>query len=183
MNIVTTPMCRKVVELGGIKEYNLNKHPSSDDGDFAIVLSESQTDLDSLKLNLNTFDEIINSIIEVSKLTDHTQTKNEVIDNIKDYKLMSEWFQDKSKFDKVKEENHNIRVKVLSNFLKDIVLDLNFNICDDDFDFLIYPDYMEDIQNSGDYKLIKIPSHHNVPEDPIERAELRYSILLNIDIL
>lgn len=183
MKIVTTPMCRKVVELGGISDYVVNKHPSSKDGDFAILLSESGTDIDSLPLKLNTFDEILDSIIEVSNLTSKPLSKDEVIDKIMDYNLIYEWFTNTGKFSQLKGENHNINVKVLSNFLKEIVEDMNFNIDDSNFDYLIYPDYMEDIEESSDYKLVKIPSHHNVPEDPIERAELRYSILLNIDLL
>ena len=183
MKIVTTPMCRKVVELGGISDYVVNKHPSSKDGDFAILLSESGTDIDSLPLKLNTFNEILESIIEVSNLTSKPLSKDEVIDKIRDYNLIYEWFTNTSKFSQLREENHNINVKVLSNFLKEIVEDMNFNIDDSDFDYLIYPDYMEDIEENSDYKLVKIPSHHNVPEDPIERAELRYSILLNIGLL
>ena len=40
MIVVTTPMCRQIVEWAGLKDFKVNKHPDKEDGDFAILLSE-----------------------------------------------------------------------------------------------------------------------------------------------
>lgn len=42
MKIVTTPMCEEIVKLVGISDYAVNKHPTEEDGDLAILLSESK---------------------------------------------------------------------------------------------------------------------------------------------
>lgn len=183
MNIVTTPMCKKILDLAGINDYNIAVHPSKDDGDFAILLSESKVDMDSLKIKLNTFKQIVESVIKVSEYSNKKLDYDDVLSMLEDYTFAYAWLSDNSKVKSLKDENSKINVSVKSKFLRDIVLDMNFNIDNDNFDYLIYPDYMEDIKESGNYKLVKIPSHHNVPEDPIERAELRYSILLNIGLL
>ena len=41
MKIVTTPMCEEIVKLAGIKDYIVDKNPDNQEGDLAIVLSES----------------------------------------------------------------------------------------------------------------------------------------------
>ena len=53
MKIVTTPMCEELVKLVGIKNYKVNKHPNKDDGDLAILLSESKVEIDSIPLKVN----------------------------------------------------------------------------------------------------------------------------------
>ena len=53
MKIVTTPMCEELVKLVGIKNYKVNKHPNKDDGDLAILLSESNDEIDSITLKKN----------------------------------------------------------------------------------------------------------------------------------
>ena len=83
-------------------------------------------------------------------------------------------------------KNRKIKVRVYSNFLKDIVEDLGFTVVheNDDqntYDFLVYPDYMKDeiineIKFNG-FRAVEIPSHKNAPLNPIEKAELRYNIL------
>ena len=65
MKIVTTPMCEEIVKLAGIKDYNVNKHPTSNDGDLAILLSESKVDMDSIPIKLNTPSQIFESIKKV----------------------------------------------------------------------------------------------------------------------
>ena len=78
-------------------------------------------------------------------------------------------------------ENRNIKVKVYSNFLRDIVDDLGFKIVSEDPDYLVYPDYnrnllSDEIVTMGD-RVVEIPSHKNAPKDPIKRAETRYKLL------
>ncbi|OWT33383.1 hypothetical protein BGI41_02625 [Methanobrevibacter sp. 87.7] len=179
MNIVTTPMCKKILDLAGVKDYNIAVHPSSDDGDFAILLSESKVDIDSLKIKLNTFQQILESIIKVSKYSDKKLDYDSALKFFEDYTFAYSWLCDSTKVKGIKEENSKINVSVKSKFLKDIVSDMNFNIDDNNFDYLIYPDYME-VNKNLDCSFVSIPTHHNVPKDPIERAELRYAILLNI---
>ncbi len=182
MKIVTTPMSREILDIVGIKDYNLVKHPSSEYGDFAILLSESKVDdMDTLRIKINTFDQIYQSIKEVSKFSPKELSDGEIKECFKDHKLAYEWINNSKRIQKIKEQNKNIKVCVLSNFIKDIVEDMNFTITDKDFDYLICPDYM-DGEECDDYKLISLPSHNNISKNPIEKAELRYSILLNIDI-
>ena len=54
MKIVTTPMCEELVKLVGIKNYNVNKHPTKDDGNLAILLSESKVEIDSIPVKILT---------------------------------------------------------------------------------------------------------------------------------
>ncbi|WP_225370489.1 hypothetical protein [Methanobrevibacter arboriphilus] len=61
-------MCEKILEFAEITDYKVNKNPDNEDGDLAIILSESNTKMDSLKIKLNTFSQIKNSIIQVSKI-------------------------------------------------------------------------------------------------------------------
>ncbi|MBO7211569.1 MAG: hypothetical protein J6V44_11270, partial [Methanobrevibacter sp.] len=66
MIVVTTPMCRQIVEWAGLKEFKVNKFPDEEDADFAILLSESKVKMDSLAIKLNTFGQIKESIKTVS---------------------------------------------------------------------------------------------------------------------
>ena len=77
-------------------------------------------------------------------------------------------------------ENHkntDIKVKIYSNFLKDIILNIGFEISDDDFDYVIYPDYLIDNVVEENKTLIEIPSHNFVSKNPFERIEMRYAVL------
>ena len=35
MIVVTTPMCKEIVEWAGLADFKVNKHPDNEDGDFA----------------------------------------------------------------------------------------------------------------------------------------------------
>ncbi|WP_295721304.1 hypothetical protein [uncultured Methanobrevibacter sp.] len=182
MKIVTTPMCKDILDIAGIRDYNLIKHPSREYGDFAILLSESKVqDMDTLRIKINTFNQIFESIKKVSKYSPKQLTDNEINEYFKHYTFAYEWINNSLKVQKIKQRNKNIKVSVLSKFIKDIVEDMNFTITDKDFDYLICPDYM-DVEGSNNYSLIKLPTHDNISKNPIEKAELRYSILLNINI-
>ena len=58
-------------------------------------------------------------------------------------------------------------------------MDIGFNIVLDDFDYVIYPDYLKNIVIETD-NLVEIPSHGFVSKNPFERIEVRYSILENL---
>ena len=207
MIVVTTPMCRQIVEWAGLDDFKVNRFPDEEEGDFAILLSESKVKMDSLAIKINTFSQIKESIKIVS---DSLFEKNliekaigdeeiEVIfanyensdEDIK-YALLSE-----EEFNKIRESNKNKKVKVYSEFLKDIVSDIGAKVIDFkydkddytklemDFDYLVYPDYLEEEVSkrenldSDEFKAIKILSHNNISKDPILKAESRYSILIS----
>lgn len=208
MKIVTTPMCEKILEFVGITDYKVNKNPDNEDGDLAIILSESNTKMDSLKIKLNTFSQIKNSIIQVSKIKNilnkhHNSNSSkfnwneidfslyesaldsqEINDIFLKYPLASDWL-DMNKKDVFQEKNSKINVKVYSSFLRDIIIDMGFNILDlesdsSNIDYIIFPDYMNINKENSKNGLISIPTHNNVSKNPIKRAELRYSILNNL---
>ena len=68
MKIVTTPMCEEIVKLAGITDYTVNKFPKKEDGDLAILLSESKVDMDCLPIKINTPRQVFESIKKVSKI-------------------------------------------------------------------------------------------------------------------
>jgi hypothetical protein len=158
--VVTTPMCEEILKIAGVSEYIVTKDPDSVNADIAVILSESELSTESIKIKLNTFSQITQSI-ELISTTFGT-----------DYKVKDINF---SKND----ENRKIKVKVYSNFLKEIVQDMGFKIVKEDYDFVVYPDYMKDKINEieDNIETVEIPSHKNVPLSPIKRAEMRYNIL------
>ena len=170
MKIVTTPMCEEIVKLAGIKDYAVNKFPNQEDGDLAILLSESKVEMDSIAIKINTASQIFESIKEVSRLAEELDD-DEIASFFNDYELCSKYLNSDFKRD--------INVKVYSEFLKDIVSDVGFNIVADDFDYVIYPDYLKD-NVTEDGNLVEIPSHNGISKNPFEKAELRYSILENL---
>ena len=82
MRIVTTPMCESILKYAGIEDYVVNKFPDKEDGDLAILLSESKTSLISLKIKLNTFKQIRNSIKIVSNFSNGGELSNKDVDEI-----------------------------------------------------------------------------------------------------
>ena len=171
MKIITTPMCEEIVRLAGITDYIINKFPDEEDGDLAIVLSESKVKMDSLAIKINTPSQIFESIKEVSKLTGSELSDDEIIRFFSDYELCRKYLNS--------HPSHDIDVKVYSEFLKDIVNDVGFNIVSDNFKHVIYPDYLRDKVTEVD-NLVEIPSHNDISKNPFEKAELRYAILENL---
>ena len=53
---------------------------------------------------------------------------------------------------------------------------MGFNIVDDDFDYVIYPDYLKDNVTESE-NLVEIPSHNDISKNPFEKIEIRYSLL------
>ena len=169
MRIVTTPMCEEVVKLAGITDYKVNKNPDLEDGDLAILLSESKVKMDSMAIKLNTPKQLFDSIKEVSKLSDNELSDNDILSFFEDHELCLKYLDN--------HDNSNIKVKIYSNFLKDIILNMGFEISDDDFDYVIYPDYLIDKVAEEKKTLIEIPSHNFVSKNPFERIEMRYAVL------
>lgn len=169
MKIVTTPMCEEIVRLAGISDYLVNKNPDEENGDLAILLSESKVMIDSLPIKLNTSSQIFNSIKEVSKYSRSELSNKEILLFFDNYKLAKKYLNNNFK--------HDIKVKVLSKFLKDIVCDMGFNISDSDYEYVIYPDYLKEEVCGENKQLVEIPTHNSASKNPFERVELRYSIL------
>lgn len=169
MRIVTTPMCEEVVRLAGIKEYKVNKNPDLEKGDLAILLSESKVEMDSLAIKLNTPKQLFDSIKEVSKLTDNELGDEEVLKFFNDYELALKYLEN--------HKNPHVKVKVLSNFLRDIIINIGFEISDEDYDYVVYPDYLKDDVLNESSQCVEIPSHTFVSKNPFERIETRYGIL------
>ena len=168
MKIITTPMCEEIVRLAGISDYTVNKFPDDEEGDLAILLSESKTKMNSLAIKINTSSQIFESIKEVSKISGNELSDEEVLTFFNDYELSKKYL--------VSDFKRDISVKVYSEFLKDIVRDVGFNIVCENFDYVIYPDYLENKVVEVD-NLVKIPSQNNISKNPFEKVEARYSIL------
>ncbi|WP_405323050.1 hypothetical protein [Methanobrevibacter sp.] len=208
MIVVTTPMCRQIVEWAGLKEFKVNKFPDEEEGDFAILLSESKVEMDSLAIKINTFGQIKESIKTVSKVLFERNLIEKAIGDegiesiFNDYKDDVEYaLLDENEFNEIRKSNNDKKVKVYSEFLKDIILDIGADVIDFtydkngndedkandlgmDFDYLVYPDYLEEEVlkrenlKSNEFKVIKILSHNNISKDPILKAESRYATLI-----
>lgn len=171
MKIVTTPMCEEIVKLAGIQNYTVNKFPNKEDGDFAILLSESKVGMDCLRIKINTPRQIFESIKEVSKLEENLLSDDEILEFFDDYEILKKYLNSNFK--------HDVNVKVYSEFIKDIVSDVGFNIVSKNFDYVIYPDYLKDEVTETD-NLVELPSHNEISKNPFKKAELRYNILENL---
>ena len=208
MIVVTTPMCKQIVEWAGLKKFKVNKFPDEEEGDFAILLSESKVKMDSLAIKTNTFRQIKESIKTVSKalfeknLIEKAIGDEEIEAIFNDYKDDALYaLLDENEFNEIRKSNKDKKVKVYSEFLKDIVLDIGADVIDFtydkngnykdkandlgmDFDYLVYPDYLEEEVlkrenlKSNEFKVIKILSHNNISKDPILKAESRYATLI-----
>lgn len=164
MRIVTTPMCEEIVKLAGINDYKVNKFPTKKDGNLAILLSESKTDAEPLYLKLNTFKQIKKSF----EIVKERCNGNGNLD-FGDCKIADKYLSNNL-------AKNTTKVKVYSNFLKDIVEDMNFTIEDNDYDYVVAPDYLIS-QINENKPIIEIPTHGAVSLNPIKRACARYKIL------
>ena len=165
--------------------------------------------MDSFAIKLNTFSQIRESIKTVSDclfekgLIEKAIADEEIVaifngyENDVKYALL-----DEEAFNEIRKSKEDKKVKVYSEFLKDMVSDIGADVMDftydkngndedfgynslSDFDYLVYPDYLEkdvlerENLDSKDFKSIRISSHNNISKDPILKAESRYSILIN----
>lgn len=167
MKIVTTPMCEELVKLVGIKNYKVNKHPTKDDGDLAILLSESKVEIESIPIKVNSSAQIFESIKKID--FNNNLTNKEILSFFDNYPLAKKYLNNNIK--------NNIHIKVYSNFLKDTVESMGFVIDDKNYDYVVYPDYLEDKVQKETKALIKISSHNFVSKNPFLRLEKRYEIL------
>ena len=168
MKIVTTPMCEEIVRLAGVSDYIVNKNPDEEDCDLAILLSESKVKMNSLAIKINTPSQVFESIKKVCEIAENDLSDEDVTAFFDDFEMCKEYLNSDFKRD--------INVKVYSNFLKDIVLDMGFNIVSENFDYVIYPDYLKD-QVIETENLVEIPSHNSISKNPFEKIEMRYSLL------
>ena len=208
MSVVTTPMCRQIVEWAGLKESKVNKFPDEEEGDFAILLSESKVKMDSLAIKINTFSQIKESIKIVSKALFERNLIEKAIGDEEIESIFNDYeddvgyaLLDENEFNEIRKSNNDKKVKVYSKFLKDIVLDIGADVIDFtydkngndedkanslgmDFDYLVFPDYLEEEVlkreniESNDFIVIKILSHNNISKDPILKAKSRYEALI-----
>jgi hypothetical protein len=177
--IVTTPMCQEILLLLGISDFKITKNQDYTNADFAVVLSETKNLKNSntifIKLKLNTFSQIEQSINKIAKVLNTETRSSKLNEQLKYSYLNDSYFQSKTN------ENQKIKVKVYSNFLKDIVEDMGYLIItDDNYDYLVYPDYLKNEIKEINFaveRAIELPSHKNAPLNPIKRAKLRYKIL------
>lgn len=167
MKIVTTPMCEELVKLVGIKNYKVNKHPNKDDGDLAILLSESKVEIDSIPLKVNSAVQIFESIKKID--FNNNLTDEEIISFFDNYPLSKKYLNNNVK--------NSIHIKVYSNFLKDTAESMGFTIDDENYDYVVYPDYLADEVQNETQTLIEISSHNFVSKNPFVRLEKRYEIL------
>lgn len=166
MKIITTPMCEDVLRISGVEDYEVVSPDQIRDADIAILLSETKSDIPKLSIKLNTFTQIYESILEIQNRF-NTRIDEEEVKIILD--LIDE-------NDEKKDNRKNTKVKVYSNFLRDIILDMGFTI-DDDYDYIIMPDYWDDSANCDEEDCVVIPSHKNVSKNIVERAKSRYDLL------
>jgi len=66
MKIYTTPMCQEAVRLAGVLDYTVKQDNNFEDANLAIVLSETKTQVPAIKIKLNTFKQIYESIDIIS---------------------------------------------------------------------------------------------------------------------
>ena len=87
MKIITTPMCEEIVKLAGISDYVVNKYPDEEEGDLAILLSESKVEMDSLPIKLNTSRQIFESIRKVSEVAQNDLADEDIRSFFRGYDL------------------------------------------------------------------------------------------------
>ncbi len=165
MKIITTPMCEDLLKIAQIKDYSVVSPKDIGNADVAILLSETESNIPKISVKLNTYKQVIDSI-ELLENKFNTTADEDSIEELK--KLVKE-------NNDRKNERKSIKVKVFSKFLYDTVLDMGYTINDNDYDYIIKPDYIKK-DSSED---IIVPSHKNVSKNIIERLKTRYEFLEN----
>jgi hypothetical protein len=170
-------MCQEAVRLAGVLEYTVKTDNDFEGADLAIVLSETETKIPAIKIKLNTFKQIHESIDKISKALGTEKLDTE--------EFKEDYQEDVNPEGNRCDERKKIKVKVYSNFIRDIVEDMGFALVEEKPDFVVFPDYLKDDLNPDFMKetefrgsrAVEIPSHKNAPKNPLERAQLRYHIL------
>jgi len=163
-------MCSEIMELLGISDYIISENPDSEEGDLVIVLSETKTKVPALHIKLNTFKQIEDSIALILAELD-----------IKASSIPANWVRKGYDSQQLELARKKIKVKVYSNFLREIIEDMGYSVVKTQAEFLVYPDYLKNKINheieSMDDRVVEIPSHQKAPLNPMERAAMRYNIL------
>lgn len=167
MKIITTPMCEDILIIAGINNYEVVGADSIKDADIAIVLSETESNIPSIKIKLNTYEQVYESIIKIQKKFSSNINLDE-LEKIE--KLIVE-------NNRKKDNRKNTKIKVYSNFLKDTIINMGYTVSDSEYDFVVKPDYLN-IQTDKK-NIINVPSHKNVSKKIIQRLNERYSLLEN----
>lgn len=118
MKIVTTPMCQEVLRLAGVQDFTVMKNTDSADADIAVVLSETNTSKKSIKIKLNTFSQIDDSI----KLISDTFGTKPIVPHTGRQDVQGSMSAEDIK------SRSRVKVKVYSKFLGEIVEDLGFTV-------------------------------------------------------
>lgn len=166
MKIITTPMCEDILKISNIKDYEVVTVDRIADADVVVTLSETETAIPKISVKLNTYGQLLDSINAVSAKFDTECDEDKVT-------LIKSLIEDN---DNKRVERENIKVKVYSNFLTDTVKDMGFNVTDEDYDYVVIPDYMRDKFEKEDCVVV-VPSHKNVSFDIIRRISKRYRLL------
>ena len=177
MKIFTTPMCQEVVRLAGVSKYTVKQDNNFEGADLAIVLSETDTNIPSIKIKLNTFKQIYESIDNISNTLKTEKLHRS--DGGDDYSI------NVYRKREIMDERKKIKVKVYSKFIREIVDDMGFSLVTEKPDFIVFPDYLNDEGNTDllreiefmGSRAVEIPSHKNTPLNPLKRAQIRYNIL------
>ncbi|MBQ6219293.1 MAG: hypothetical protein IJJ47_06130 [Methanosphaera sp.] len=164
MKIITTPMCEDILTIAGLSNYEVVNPKEIKDADIAILLTETKSEIPKLSIKLNTYTQILESVLKVQKKF-NTRINNNQLDEVKN--LIDE-------NNEKKDNRKSTKVKVYSNFLKETVEDMGFNLCDEEYEYIVMPDYMDIPEEDN---VIIIPSHTNVSKDLLERVKERYDLL------
>lgn len=166
MKIITTPMCEDVLRIAGLNDYKVVMPDQIRNADYAILLSETKSEVPKLSIKLNTYSQIYESVTKICEKFNLNADKEKL-------DIIQEYIKDNSN---KKRNRTNITVKVYSNFLKDTIADMGFTVCDTDYDYIVCPDYLAD-NVTDEENLIIVPSHKNVSTNIIERITERYTLL------
>jgi len=194
LEIVTTPMCQEILRLAGLPKFRVTKDFDYRNADVAVVLSETMADGSHenpktrfIKLKLNTFSQIEQSVKRISNFFGteilHEDLNGRLTWSKENLGALRQANGNMKEAKGAMNQNRKIKVKVYSNFITEIIDDLGLTaVKGNDYDFLVYPDYLrdqinEEIEYAGE-RAIELPSHKNAPLNPIERAEVRYKILM-----
>ena len=166
MRIITTPMCEDILKIANLEDYEVVNVKDIANADIVVTLSETEVNMPKISVKLNTYSQLLDSINTVSSKFS-TECDE---DSLNEIKLLID------ENNKKKYKRRNIKVKVYSNFLRDTVEDMGFSISEDNYDYIVIPDYMKENFDESE-KIVIVPSHKNVSANIIERIEKRYQLL------
>lgn len=87
MKIITTPMCEDILTIAGLSNYEVVNPKEIKDADIAILLTETKSEIPKLSIKLNTYTQILESVLKVQKKF-NTRINNNQLNEVK--KLIDE---------------------------------------------------------------------------------------------